>query len=414
MSRKRHEFQYDEGHVEEMDPLAVTALSMVSALGVGLRCVREHLADAEGGLRPCDFPGAKLDTFIGRVEGLEEAEITGTLARFDSRNNRLAQMALKSDEFGLRVSEARQRYSPERIAVYVGTSTSGLLSLEEAYRERDPESGNLPEGFNYKDTFNNFSVTDYVRRLLGLEGPASTISTACSSSAKVFASASRMIDAGVCDAVVVGGVDTLCLTTLYGFNSLGLLSPGPCRPFDAGRKGLSIGEGAGFALLERMEAARERALVGFLGYGESSDAFHMASPHPEGLGAKLAISHAVKMAGARLEGLDYVNLHGTGTLSNDESEARAVASSLGNEVPCSSTKGWTGHCLGAAGIIEAIISILCIQEDLVPMTLNTKRLDPACSINIVLATRRQKVMRVLSNSFGFGGSNCSLIFGSLS
>src|SRR5207253_5507747 len=188
--------------------------------------------------------------------------------------------------------------------------------------------------FDYRHTHNTFSAVEYVRARLGVKGPCAAISTACSSSAKAFASAARLIDAGLIDAAVVGGVDTLCLTTLYGFNSLQLLSSEPCRPYDAGRAGISIGEGAAFCLLERARPG-ESGAMSLLGMGESCDAHHMSAPHPEGLGARIAMQSALDTAGLAPAAVDYVNLHGTGTASNDAAEDLAVVGLLGSSVPVS-------------------------------------------------------------------------------
>jgi 3-oxoacyl-[acyl-carrier-protein] synthase-1 len=237
------------------------------------------------------------------------------------------------------------------------------------------------------------------------------VSTACSSSAKVFASAARMIEAGLIDAAVVGGVDSLCLTTLYGFNSLELLAPQPCRPYDVERNGISIGEAAAFILLQRPAASLDADAVLLLGAGESSDAHHMSSPHPEGLGAQMAMSAALKVAGLQADDIGYINLHGTATPSNDAAEGRAVAALFGDRVPCSSTKGATGHTLGAAGGLEAIISALALQQGFMPGGVNTRQLDPAIPVQYLTAIREVAPRRVLSNSFGFGGTNCSLILG---
>jgi 3-oxoacyl-[acyl-carrier-protein] synthase-1 len=219
-----------------------------------------------------------------------------------------------------------------------------------------------------------------------------------------------MMAAGACDAAVVGGADTLCLTTLYGFHSLQLTSSGPCRPYDAERDGISIGEGAGFALLERPERApRARALL--LGVGESSDAYHMSSPHPEGAGAILAMRRALENAGLEASAIDYVNLHGTATRTNDAAEDRAVHELFGTDTPCSSTKGATGHLLGAAGVTEAIVSMIAIEHGWLPGSAHTRRVDPELRSNYLVEGSAAKARRVLSNSFGFGGSNCSLVIG---
>src|SRR2546421_224709 len=215
--------------------------------------------------------------------------------------------------FGPAVAAARERHGAARIGVFLGTSTSGILETERAYRRRDAASGKLPDDYRYAQTQNSFSLADFVRLRLGLEGPALVVSSACSSTSKVFGNAARMIAAGVCDAAVVGGADTLCLTTLYGFRSLELTSSGPCRPFDVERDGISIGEGAGFALLERAHHASGLRL---LGIGESSDAYHMSTPHPEGAGARLAMQRALDSAGLTAHEIDYINLHGTATRTN--------------------------------------------------------------------------------------------------
>ena len=393
-----------------MQPLAISHYSVVNCLGAGSRAVAEAIHDRRSGLAPCDFETVALDTWIGRVAGLDELRVRSDLGVYDCRNNRLAQLGLEADGFARAVAGARNRYGAARVGVFVGTSTSGILEAELAYRRRDPQSGALPPGFNYAETQNTFSLADFVRRYLALEGPACVVSSACSSSAKVFGNAARMMAAGVCDAAVVGGVDTLCLTTLYGFHSLELTSRGPCRPFDAERDGISIGEGAGFALLERMPAATGAA-VALLGIGESSDAYHMSTPRPDGLGAKLAMERALASAGLGPSDMDYVNLHGTGTRTNDAAEDRAVSDLFDAVTPCSSTKGATGHLLGAAGITEAIICILAIGRDLMPGSANTRSVDPTLKSNYLVANREARVRRALSNSFGFGGSNCSLVLG---
>lgn len=389
------------------NPLIFSGFTTTSALGPGIDAMLGALEQGRSGLRPNDFEHADIDTWIGRVEGLESQPITGALAEFDCRNNRLAQLGLRQDGFEQAVARARAKYGAGRVAVLIGTSTSGILETELAYRRRNPATGALPESFSYRHTHNLYSVADFVRRYLRLEGPSAVISTACSSSAKVFANAARFIRAGLCDAAVVGGVDSLCLTTLYGFSSLELVSGQPCRPCGAARNGISIAEAAGFVLLER-EGEGDIAL---LGYGESSDAHHMSSPHPEGKGAALAMRKALACAGLAPSDIDYINLHGTGTPANDRAEDQAVYGVFGDAVPCSSTKGWTGHTLGAAGVTEAIVAALCLRRGLVPQTLNTLEADPEFRSRIVLHSEHRPLRHVLSNSFGFGGNNCSLVIG---
>ncbi len=371
----------------------------------------EALRTRRSGLVPCAFDDVDLETYIAKVDVLDTFLVRSDLAAYDCRNNRLAQLCLEQDGFADAIIAARNKYGAGRIGVFLGTSTSGILQTELAYRRLDPLSGALPPDFHYAETQNTYSLAGFVAHFLGLCGPSFVVSSACSSSAKVFASAARMMAAGVCDAAVVGGVDSLCLSTLYGFNSLGLVSRFPCRPYDAERDGISVGEGAGFVLLERATAVNSANAIYLLGVGESSDAYHMSTPHPEGLGAKLAMQRALASAGLRPDEIDYINLHGTATRSNDASEGKAVAEVFGNRVSCSSTKGWTGHLLGAAGITEAIIAMLAVAHSFMPGSVYTRRLDPGISINYLIENSEANIGRVLSNSFGFGGSNCSLILG---
>jgi len=394
-----------------MTPLQLTHFTATSCVGRGLAATRAALEGARGGLARRQFESAAIDTYIGEVEGLEQVRLPDPLQRYDCRNNRLAQLGLAQDGFAAAVRARAAHWGPRRVGVFMGTSTSGILTTEIAYRRLDPVSGALPADFAYQGTHNSFSISDYVRRALQLEGPAATVCTACSSSAKVFAAAERMIDADLIDAAVVGGVDTLCLTTLYGFHSLQLTSREPCRPFDAARDGLSIGEAAAFALLERAPMSLDARTVLLLGTGESSDAYHMSSPHPEGIGARTAMQRALAAAAVLPADVDYINLHGTGTPSNDVAESLAVTALFGRETPCSSTKGATGHALGAAGALEAVICALALQSGLMPGGLNTQQRDPRLELNYLTTNRRGRLRRVLSNSFGFGGANCALLFG---
>ncbi len=393
-----------------MNPLWLSHFTATSSIGRGLDLTLSALRERRGGLLPCTFDTVDLATFIGEVAGVDAVQLPEALAEFDCRNNRLALLGLTQDGFAEAVRAAIAKYGTHRIGIFLGTSTSGILQTELAYRRRDPETGAFPAGFSYRTTHNSFSVADFTRHYFGLTGPALVVSSACSSSAKVFASARRMMAAGLIDAAVVGGVDTLCLTTLYGFNSLGLLSEHPCRPFDVKRNGISIGEAAAFALLESTPPHLDADAVLLLGIGESSDAYHMSSPHPEGLGSRMAMQDALKMAGLHPSEIDYINLHGTATLSNDAAEGKAVRDIFGSATPCSSTKGATGHTLGAAGAVEAVICALSLQHGLLPAGLNIQQLDPTLDVDYLLDNREQPVARALSNSFGFGGTNCSLVF----
>lgn len=393
-----------------MTELLLKEFTATSCIGRGKLAMLESLRAERGGLAPCAFESAVIDTWTGEVGGLDAESLPAALRKFDCRNNRLAQAGLRQDGFIDAVEESAARWGRRRIGVFLGTSTSGILQTEIAYRNRDA-TGALPAAFNYATTQNSFSVADFVRQTLGLEGPAAVICSACSSSAKVFGSAQRMMDAGLIDAAVVGGVDSLCLTTLYGFQSLQLTSRGPCKPFDIARDGISISEAAAFVLLERAPDSLDAEAVRLLGVGESSDAYHMSSPHPEGLGARAAILAALKAARLEPSDIDYINLHGTGTLSNDTAEAHAVASVFGNSVAGSSTKGATGHALGAAGALEAVICSLALQHDFTPAGINTARVDRDLGIQYLLANRPGRISTVMSNSFGFGGTNCSLALG---
>lgn len=391
-----------------MQQLSLSHFTVTSALGRGLDATLTALQAERSPLRPCDFETATLPTYIGAVDGLEDYPVESALRRYDCRNNRLARLALDQDGFRDAVAQAVGRYGPARIGVFAGTSTSAILETEQAFRHLAPETSTLPPDFPYRETHNTFSIADFVQRTLGLSGPAVVISAACASTAMTFAAAARMIASGMCDAAVVGGVDSLCLTTLYGFHALQLTAEGPCRPFDAMRNGISIGEAGGFALLERGRTGSSLAL---LGYGESSDAYHMSSPHPEGLGARRAMEKALAAAGLQAADIDYINLHGTATKVGDAAEDRAVTGVFGTETPCSSTKGLTGHTLGASGIVEAAISALCILNGFIPASPTTRTVDPDISSHYPIDAVTKPVKRVMSNSFGFGGSNCSLILG---
>jgi 3-oxoacyl-[acyl-carrier-protein] synthase-1 len=389
-----------------MIPLRVTAYSIACSAGTGVPALASALRDRRGGLRPNDFTEVPLETWIGRVPGLEDFALPARLGDWDCRNNRLAWLAMQCDGFFERACAARDRYGRDRVAVVLGTSTSSIGATEEAYRRLLPD-GRYPEDLRRPIVHTPHSLGDFAREALGLGGICVTVGTACSSSAKAFAQAERLLRLGLADAAVVGGVDTLCGSVLFGFNSLELVSPEPCRPFDVARRGISIGEAGGFALLERDGASGPW----LLGYGESSDAHHMSSPHPEGLGARRAIEGALGSAALAPEQVDYVNLHGTASQKNDEVEAGVIASLFPASTRASSTKGWTGHTLGAAGIVEAVVSFIALESGAVPGTLNSTRLDPCCGPQLRLANETADLRYVLSNSFGFGGSNCSLLFG---
>ena len=394
--------------------LAITAYTATTALGRGRDAQAAALRERRGGLRRNDFgdgavAGQRLDCWIGRVDGLEDAALPAGHARWECRNNRLAWLALQQDGMIERVADLSARHAPERVAVVLGTSTASIGATEEAYARLTPE-GAFPPDLDRPIVHTVHSLGHYVQHATGLRGPCVTVATACSSSAKVFAQAARLVGAGVVDAALVGGVDTLCGSVLFGFNSLGLVSSTPCRPFDAGRDGLSLGEAGGFAIVEHV--GPDHPGLRLCGHGESSDAHHMSTPHPEGLGARMAMQAALSRAGIDAADVGYLNLHGTATPANDTVEARAVAALFPDSLHAGSTKGWTGHTLGAAGIVESVFALIALEDGLLPGTLNSTTPDPGCGAQIRFDNAQSGTLRyAMNNSFGFGGNNCSLVFG---
>jgi 3-oxoacyl-[acyl-carrier-protein] synthase-1 len=382
----------------------VTAATAACAAGRGRRAILESLIADRSGLTRNHFGRDPLPTWIGAVPDAALPPLPAEFAAYECRNNRLAWLALAQDGFLASVRTARERHGPERVALVLGTSTSSIGATEEAYRELTVEQ-EIPEHLRGRAVYNLHSTGDFLGRALELEGIAVTIATACSSGAKAFAHGARLLDAGIADAVVVGGVDSLCGSVLFGFNSLGLVSPEPCQPFDVARCGINLGEAAALALLERQGTG-----IRFLGAGESSDAHHMSAPHPDGLGARIAMTQALANARIGADDVDYINLHGTASAKNDAVEAKAIADMFRADIHASSTKGWTGHALGAAGALEALITMLSIEHGFMPGTLNSNTLDPACGPQVRLPGAHGRVRVALSNSFGFGGSNCTLVF----
>lgn len=381
-------------------PVPISGYSVCNALGPDREAVSSALLASRTGLGPVPFP-LPFETMVGAM-AFELPELPSEFAAWSNRPTRIAHRLLIDLEPALR--RARARWNPERIGLVLGTSTSGADATERAFTYFS-QHGDLPEGYDFRKQHTFGALADVVGKLAGLRGPAWVVSTTCTSSAKPFGSALRMIRSGMLDAVLVGGVDTLCAMTLHGFRALGALSPGICRPFSAERKGINIGEGGAFVLLER--SGDGLALLEAV--GESSDAYHISAPHPEGLGARLAMERALEQAGVRPEDVDHVNAHGTGTHLNDKAEGQAIAQVFGDAVPVVSTKGYTGHTLGGAGAIECAISLLSLQERFVPASLGVRPLDPTLSILVPETMERRTLRRVLSNSFAFGGSNASLL-----
>lgn len=390
-------------------PVAVTALGLVCAAGGGLPALAQALRDGRSALSRNDFTRVPLDTWIGRVDGIEAAPLPQSLAAWDCRATRLAWMGLQADGFAAAASAAVQRHDAARVGLVLGTSASTIGASEQAYRELDDQGG-FPAPLRMERLHTPHALGLFVQEALGLQGPCVTVATACSSSAKAFAVAERWLRLGLADAVVAGGVDALCDSVLFGFNALGLISPAPCRPFGAGRSGISVGEAAGFALLERGPDALQ-----LLGYGESNDAHHMSSPHPQGLGAERALDDALARAGVGVDDIGYLNLHGTASARNDEVEAALVARRYPAHTHASATKGVTGHTMGAAGIVEALICLQALQDGWRAGSVNTEPVDPALGLPFAErlhgAPAQRETRLAASHSFGFGGNNCVLVFG---
>jgi len=381
----------------------VNQLTLTSALGAGMDSMRESLRDERSGLTDRGWPGSDVECFLGIADIPSELCVP---AQRESRNNRLVEYALQQDGFIDHVAACVSKHGADRVGLVMGSSTSSVDRTEQAYAAMLEDQGEpaFADHFVQPETHNPHAPGDYAALRLGIAGPCMTISAACASSAKVFAVAQRWLDQGWVDAVVVGGADSLCLSVIYGFHSLQLIAASPCRPFSPDRQGISLGEAAGFALL-----STEPAQVQLLGVGESCDAYHMSSAHPEGLGATLSMQRALQAAGLTIDDIDYVNLHGTGTRANDETEARACSGMAGENTLFSATKGWTGHALGAAGIVESVLSINALLTGFVPGTMNTEQCEP--ELPVMLESQQRQISTVLSNSFGFGGNNCSVVFG---
>ncbi len=395
-----------------MTPLAITAYTATTAVGRGNAALEDALLSRRSGLVFNDYSdalmGVAMPTWIGRVAGLEDAPLPAPFEELDCRNNRLAWIAIHQDAFIGAARDAVARYGAMRVAVLLGTSTSTIAASEAAYR--GIARGDEPRSsMGNRELHHLHATTAFVRDLVGAHGPCTTLSTACTSSAKVFAQAARLISLGLVDAAVVAGVDSLAASTLFGFHSLGLVSTEPCRPFDRRRDGISIGEAAGFALIERADGAVSNPPL-LIGYGESSDAHHMSSPHPEGLGARLAIEAALERAGLGANGVDYVNLHGTATPKNDAVEAALIAKLFPASTRASSTKAWTGHTLGAAGIVEAIVALIAMRVGMAPGCLGAEQPDPVCGPQLRFRNEACEIGIALSDAFAFGGNNCVLAF----
>lgn len=392
--------------------IAITHLGLCTPLGQTPQSVRDNLvAGSTEGMHWRDDLLFDRSVLVGQVDS-PLPKIPSRLKRFDTRNNQLTLLIAQQIEAAIMTAKAQ--YGSHRIGIILGTSTSGIATGEQALAQLQAD-GQFPEDYDYaKQELGDTS--QFLQAYFELNGPCYTVSTACSSSAKVFASGQRLIDANICDMVIVGGVDTLCKLTLNGFYSLESISNGHCQPFSVNRDGINIGEGGALFTLERATADNHILVSGI---GESSDAHHISAPHPEGQGAIAAMQSALEMANLLPEQIDYLNLHGTATPKNDAMESRAVQQVFQSHLPaCSSTKPLTGHTLGAAGAIEAAFCYLLLSDynkpQYLPPQVWDQQADPDNpSLPLVSANTQAKIQHVMSNSFAFGGSNASVIFSRL-
>ncbi|MDK9355418.1 beta-ketoacyl-[acyl-carrier-protein] synthase family protein [Lelliottia sp. V106_10] len=386
----------------------ISAVGMVNALG---NSAEEIAANLSRGVAPGMHSRAGWlqggeDIVLGGVEG-ELPSIPDHLAAHRTRNNQLLLAALAQIQPA--VDEAIARVGHDRVAVVLGTSTSGLDEGDEHVRLS--LNGEASTRWQYPQQELG-DPSRFLANWLNLDGPAFTLSTACSSSARAIISGRRLIDAGLVDIAIVGGADTLSRMPVNGFHSLESLSTTLCEPFGRDRRGITIGEGAALMIL-----TREPQPVALLGIGESSDAYHISAPHPQGEGAIRAIQQALNEAGLKPDEIGYINLHGTATPLNDQIESQVIHDLFCDAVPCSSTKHLTGHTLGAAGITEAALSWLILTQELPLPAQDFTRYapDPALpSCGVLHQPAELEKPLILSNSFAFGGNNASILLGRVS
>lgn len=372
-----------------VSPLGADAESNAEALFKGVRQLH-----AEQGWHP------SLTRHVGSVREPLPA-VPSALQEYECRNNQLLMVALES--LLPEIERWKSRVAPHRIGVVIGSSTSGIATGEAAIIEQ-MRTGSLPDSFNYRKQEIGTPAL-FVARYLGLDGPCYTISTACTSSTQAFISARALIEADLCDMVIVGGADSLCQLTVQGFSALESYASGLCQPFSAQRDGINIGEGAVIYLMSKKPGPYR-----LVGAGASSDAHHISAPHPEGAGARMAIEQALKDAALTPTDIDYVNLHGTATPKNDEMEALVMSQLFGGETPCSSTKSLTGHMLGAAGAMEVAACTLALKYQRLPVQTAPEPYDPALPrLNLVCAPSEAKLHTVMSTNYAFGGNNVALL-----
>lgn len=380
-------------------PVYIHEFSVACALGDTVDTVRRNLL-SETPKVVCGTAGL-LDGRTVPV-GSIEFELAGGKSSADTFCNRLADHCL--NEMGAAVDREKARVGADRIAVIVGTSTSGVREVGKAFSLHEKKD-KWPENFRFGE-HELGDVAAHVARRIGAGGPAYGISTACTSGAKALASAARLIQTGLCDVVIAGGVDSLCDLTLNGFSSLDSLPESICNPFSINRRGITLGEGAALFILSAQPSD-----ICLAGWGESADAHHISAPDPEGVGAMLAMRTALDRAGCRPQDIGYLNLHGTGTKLNDQMEALAVSEVFGADLPCSSSKPMTGHMLGAAGACEAAFTIMALTEGRLPAHIWDGEYDPALTpIRLVAdAGETTNAKRAMSSSYAFGGNNIALI-----
>jgi 3-oxoacyl-[acyl-carrier-protein] synthase I len=396
---------------QPFNKLSIVASTQTSAAGRGNQALLACLRELRCALAPNRFTSKPLLTMVGEVHGLDQHVLPPALQSHDARSHRLAHLALGADGFAGHVARVVEQTGAARVGLVLATTTSTIHSTELAYRLVDSQ-GFVPPQRLVPGLYTLHATGAFVQRALGLEGPAITVSTACSSGNKAIGVAQRWLSMGVVDAVVVAGVDALCDSTLFGFSSLQLVAQGLCRPFDAQREGINLGEGAGYLLLTRASDAHAlgcRAQAHVVGLGESSDANHPSAPQPDGVCIESATRTALHQAGLQPSDVDYLNLHGTATPQNDAVEAAMVARVYPARLHASATKGITGHLMGAAGVVESIVCLLAMAHGHRPGTANTQQLDAVCGPQIRCQGADDPVRVAVNNAFGFGGSNAVLV-----
>lgn len=401
-----------------MKRVVVTGLGAVCAIGKNKDEYWKNLIRGKCGIGKIDLfdtkehrtqTGAQVKDF--HPEKYIPAKKLRRMSRTDKLATIAAQEALRNSGLDL------EQENKERVGVLLGAGAGGMFEAEEYHRALLTKGQRRPRP-SLLISHPPCVTTDYIAEEFGLRGPRSTIVTACSSSATSIGYAADLIRDGRALAMITGGSDALCQLTYSGFNSMRVVDKDKCRPFDKNRTGLSLGESAGILILEEMEHAKNRGAkiyCEFLGYGLSGDAYHMTAPHPKGRGAIQAIREALSDAGIEPGEVDYINAHGTATPFNDETETLAIKEVFGKrayQIPVSSTKSMVGHCLGAAGGIEAVAVALTIKDNIIPPTASYKTKDSQCDLNYVPdKARKQEINVALSNSFAFGGNNTVLAFG---